>query len=320
MPCYHHLNISERESILSLRAQNFSIRQIAKELGRSASTISRELKRNRAKDAPYRYSPSIAQKRYNRRRKLCCRKHSMSKPEVCELVMSLLRRYWSPEQISNRLKIEKNPIQISTSTIYRSWKQYLPVKEYRKYFRTKPYHKPRKGRRTGKLQIPHKIRERPDEANKRTCIGHWESDTLQGKRGSGKLATHTDRYSRKEVAILLRKNGSDAYMAATVNAMKKLTTKTFTTDHGKEFAHHNILTDELGAEVYFADPMSPWQRGTNENTNGLLRQYFPKRTSFAHLTQDDVDIVVDMLNHRPRKCLGWRCPDEIFFDCVLHLT
>lgn len=319
MLCYNHLSINERESILLLRAQHYSVRKIAEALNRSPSTISRELRRNKCQNKPFRYSPSFAQKKYEQRRLKCRRTYRLHSSAVRELVSRLLKSYWSPEQISNRLKLERNPIQISASTIYRRWKKCYPVPEYKPFFRSRPYHKPKKGR-TGHLTPPHTIDERPAEANERSCIGHWESDTVQGKKDTGMLATHTDRHSRKEVAILLRQRGSKAYMEATVAAMRKLPTITFTTDHGKEFARHEILKQELGAEVYYADPMSPWQRGTNENTNGLLRQFFPKRTDFSTLTQDDIDRAVALLNHRPRKCLGWRCPDEVFFNFVLHLT
>lgn len=167
---------------------------------------------------------------------------------------------------------------------------------------------------------PEQISERPEEANARLAVGHWESDTVRGTKGTGLLATHTDRKSRYEVAILLRDATSPAFMTATVEAMKGLPVKTFTADRGKEFARHELLTEQLNAEVYFADPHAPGQRGTNENTNGLLRQFFPKRRSFAQLTQEQVGRAVDLLNHRPRKCLGWQCPAEVFFGKVLRLT
>ncbi len=320
MSCYQHLTTQERESILFLLGQKQSVRQIAGFLQRSPSTISRELRRNKERTAPLQYSPCSAEKQYHRRRKHCCRHRRLQEPQTYETVVSLLSQYWSPEQISGRLQAEGNAVQISTSTIYRGFYNRQFSRSYRIFLRTRPYHKPGKHKRTGQIRIAHRISERPEEANERLAVGHWESDTVRGSKGSGLLATHTDRKSRYEVAILLRDATSPTFMAATVEAMKELPVKTFTTDRGKEFARHEILAQELGAEVYFADPHAPGQRGTNENTNGLLRQFFPKRRSFAALTQEQVDRAVDLLNRRPRKCLGWRCPEEVFFGKVLHLT
>ena len=320
MSCYKHLTTEERECILVFLAKGYSKRKIAEELHRSPSTISRELKRNKTCKVQLRYSPEQASLKYKNRRKHCHRQLRLKEPETYALVVSLLQRFWSPEQINHRLKLEQSQIQIGASTIYRGYKRRLFPKEMRICLRTKPYHKPGKQKRTGKLEPPHRIAERPEEANKRLEIGHWESDTVHGAKKTGYLATHTDRKSRFEVAILLRDRTSETFMEATAAAMKKLPTLTFTTDHGKEFAKHEVLSKKLHAEVYFADPHAPGQRGTNENTNGLLRQFFPKRKSFEALTQEQVDHVVDLLNHRPRKCLGWRCPHEIFFDDLLHLT
>lgn len=320
MSCYQHLTTQERESILFLLGQKQSVRQIAAFLHRSPSTISRELRRNKDRTASLQYSPCSADKQYRRRRRHCCRHRRLQEPQTYETVVSLLSQFWSPEQISGRLRAEGNAVQISASTIYRGFYKRLFPRSYRIFLRTRPYHKPGKQKRTGQIRIAHKISERPEEANARLAVGHWESDTVRGTKGTGVLATHTDRKSRYEVVILLRDATSPAFMAATVEAMKELPVKTFTADRGKEFAKHEILTQQLKAEVYFADPHAPGQRGTNENTNGLLRQFFPKRRSFAELTQEQVDHAVDLLNRRPRKCLGWRCPDEVFFGKVLHLT
>lgn len=320
MSCYQHLTTQERESILFLLGQKQSVRQIAASLHRSPSTISRELRRNKDRSALLQYSPSPADRQYHRRRKHCCRRRRLQEPQTYETVVSLLSQFWSPEQISGRLRAEENAVQISASTIYRGFYKRLFPRSYRVFLRARPYHKPGKHKRTGQIRIARTISERPEEANARLAVGHWESDTVRGTKGTGLLATHTDRKSRYEVAILLRDATSPAFMTATVEAMKGLPVKTFTADRGKEFARHELLTEQLNAEVYFADPHAPGQRGTNENTNGLLRQFFPKRRSFAQLTQEQVGRAVDLLNHRPRKCLGWQCPAEVFFGKVLRLT
>ena len=240
MSCYKHLTTEERESILVFLAKGYSERKIAEELHRSPSTICRELKRNRTNKVPICYSPELATQKYKKRRKRCRRKLRLKEAETYALIVFLLQRFWSPEQISHRLKLENNPIQIGASTIYRGYKRRLFPKEMRICLRTKPYHKPGKQKRTGKLEPPHRIAERPEEANNRLEIGHWESDTVHGAKKTGYLATHTDRKSRFEVAILLRDRKSETFMEATAAAMEKLPTLTFTTDRGKEFANTKL--------------------------------------------------------------------------------
>jgi transposase, IS30 family len=316
MCCYKHLTIEERESILVLLEKGLSVAEIGRTLSRSASTVSRELLRNGR--AGTGYSAAEAQNAYSKRRKKCRRKPRLDEPETRETVEALLDIYWSPEQICERLRKLNAAVQIGTSTVYRGiWNGLLP-REFKKKLRTRPYHKP-SGSRTGKLTAPHSIHERPKEANDRSEIGHWESDTVRGSRHSGEIATQVDRKSRLLVAIRLADGRSVTFMEATIAAMKGLPVKTFTTDNGKEFAAHEMLTKALGAEVYFCDPAAPGQRGANENTNGLLRQFFPKRRSFEKVSQSDVDKAVSLLNNRPRKCLNWETPLEVFSRESLHL-
>lgn len=320
MSCYKHLSIEERESILLMCAGGQNLTEIGLALGRSKSTISRELQRNKSRLKPY--SAAAAQRRYHKRRRRCRRKLRLSEQQTCNQIIKLLEMYWSPEQISNRLREEKNPIRIGTSTIYRGIKGGMLPKEMKQRLRTRAYHKP-KGSRTGRLNVAKNIRERPEEANRRLKIGHWESDTVRGSRNSGCIATHVDRKSRYLISIKIPNRTTEVYMDATVKVfaeIPKRKCKTFTTDNGKEFAGCKRLKEELKAEVYFADPGSPGQRGTNENTNGLLRQFFPKRTSFQKVTQADVNRACILLNTRPRKCLGWLTPLEVFSSKSLHLT
>lgn len=320
MSCYKHLSIEERESILVMCAGGKSISEIGRELRRAVSTISRELKRNTTKYKSY--SPSTAQNKYHKRKRRCFRAQRLDEPEIRNKVIDLLNIVWSPEQISQRLKVDDNLVQISTSTIYRGIKNGTLPLEMKSKLRKRPYRQP-KGGATGHLTVPHHISERPEEANLRLAIGHWESDTVRGSYNSGFIATHVDRKSRYLISIRIPDISTQSYMDATIRAFKELPAhklKTFTTDHGKEFAGHKRLTAELGVEVYFADPGSPGQRGTNENTNGLLRQFFPKRTRFTNVTQADVDKACFLLNTRPRKCLGWLTPLEVFSSKALHLT
>lgn len=320
MTRYKHLSITERESILAFLAQGLSKRAIAVHLRRSASTISRELRRNLKRDAPLRYSPSIAQWRYRWRRRNCHRRYRLADPATREKILHLLTLYWSPEQISARLKHEQSAVQIGACTIYRGYKRKQIPKEYRQYFRYRPYRKPGKEKRTGKLTPPHTIHERPQAATLRTELGHMEADSLRGKKNAGGLATFVDRKSRLLRAALLRDATSETYMQASVSVLRGLPLHTITNDNGKEFARYDVLMRELGVEVYFCDPNAPWQRGSNENTNGLLRQFYPKGFNFSKISQEDVLLKVALINRRPRKVLGWLCPDEVSFADVLHLT
>jgi len=164
------------------------------------------------------------------------------------------------------------------------------------------------------------IHERPAEAETRKTVGHWESDTVLGKRKTGAIGTHVERKTGFLITFKLEGTDSKGFVDATVQAFQQLPAekrKSFTADRGKEFTNHADLKNALAMPVYFCDPYSPWQRGTNENTNGLLRQFFPKRTSFADISAQDLTRVNDLINNRPRKRLGWLSPHEAFFGLAL---
>lgn len=323
MSHYRHFTIDERESLLVYLSQGKKNCEIARLMNRSPSTISREIRRN--VESRTRYSALQAQKAYEQRRKHCVRKYKLAEPSCAEKVSELLANAWSPEQISNRLKYETNVIQISTCTIYRGLEHGLLNGELRKKLRIKGRrrHGGRKKSKCGHLDIEYTIHDRPKSVEGRQVIGHWESDTVRGAKWTGCIATHVERTSRYAVLCKIPDRTSDAFTQATVTAfltIPKRKRRSFTTDHGKEFANHREILQLLNCKVYFADPHAPWQRGTNENFNGLLRQFFPKRTSFAEVTQEDVEAIAKMLNRRPRKCLGWKTPEEVFLHKALHLT
>lgn len=323
MSHYRHFTIDERESLLVYLSQGKKNCEIARLMNRSPSTISREIRRN--VESRTRYSALQAQKAYEQRRKHCVRKYKLAEPSCAEKVSELLANAWSPEQISNRLKYETNVIQISTCTIYRGLEHGLLNGELRKKLRIKGRrrHGGRKKSKCGHLDIEYTIHDRPKSVEGRQIIGHWESDTVRGAKWTGCIATHVERTSRYAVLCKIPDRTADAFTQATVTAfltIPKRKRRSFTTDHGKEFANHREILQLLNCKVYFADPHAPWQRGTNENFNGLLRQFFPKRTSFAEVTQEDVEAIAKMLNRRPRKCLGWKTPEEVFLQKALHLT
>ena len=333
MSQYKHLSIYEREKKLVLSTRNESIRNIAKILGRSASTISREIKRNISKKQEY--SAVGAQKKYEKRRKKCRRKKLLAQKELKLIIKRLfLEEQWSPEEISNRLLHENSKFAISYSTIYRGIYAGVfnepdlargnpgAIRKLRHHGKTRHI----KGmiERRGKIIISNRIDERPSAADKREKIGHWEADTVAGKTGSSCLVTLTDTRSRYLLAEKIQKKNSGllaSKMVSMFSAIPEKYVKTITPDRGKEFSKHAEISKALNnMPLYFADPHYPWQRGTNENTNGLIREYLPKSFDIALCPDSQIATFVDKLNKRPRKCLNWKSPFELFFKKVLHLT
>lgn len=311
---YKHLTTEERECIMVLHSHGLSERKIALKLERSHSTISRELKRNSKANATY--SADWACKLYHKRRKLCHKKLLMQNLEVADYINERLKLKWTPEQIAGRAKKDNFPILFSFATIYRAIdKKLLAITPKQMRFKGVVNRKRRSDDGRGKMHGITRISERPACINNRERIGDWESDTILGKRTTGAIGTHVDRKTGFLVAFKLNGQGSAEYVAATIEAFKavpKKFHKTFTADRGKEFTNHRDLTEALKMPFYFCDPFSSWQRGTNENTNGLIRQFFPKKTSFAHITNEILEHVVTLINNRPRKRLGWNTPAEVF--------
>ncbi|MBC1228603.1 IS30 family transposase [Listeria booriae] len=332
MSLYQHLTISEREKILVGLTQEKSIREIARDIGRAPSTVSREIKRN---TLATNYSANQAQQNYVCKREACRRKKLLSYPSIKQKVRHLLLHHqWSPEQISKRLKQEDSPIQISYITIYRGiYTEQLEGKKLSKgergiarklRHRGKTRHTKGHNETRGKIKISNSIHVRPKEANERSCIGHWEADTVLGKTGLPCLITLTDRCSRYLLAEKIpckKARFVTPKLIEMFQQLPKYKVKTVTPDRGKEFAKHAEVSMELDElPFYFADPHAPWQRGTNENTNGLLREYFPKNEDMTKYDPQEIRQFIYKLNTRPRKCLGWKTPYEVFFDEVLHLT
>ena len=335
MSHYKHLTIEERESLYLKKNQGESIRSIARELGRSPSTISREITRNKHSHRPY--SPSAAQRHYQANRKKCGRQPILKNERYCALIRKLIgEQEWSPEQIEHRLVLERNELQLSYATIYRALRSGILDDSDSKYIRKKnrySFHlrhqgKPRKKNghknQQGSLHIEYTISQRPSSANDRTELGHWEGDTVAGKRGGAHLLTQVDRKSRFLLAVKIPDNTAATAATAMIRmfqALPKDKVLSITPDRGHEFANHADVSSAVHhVPFFFADPYSPWQRGTNENTNGLLRQYFPKYSSLDSVTDSMLADVVFKLNRRPRKCLGWLSPYEVFFNTLLHLT
>jgi IS30 family transposase len=316
---YRHLNIDEREVILKMQAQQASMQQIGDRLGRSKGTISRELSRNVSSTRDYK--PHLAQRYYQKRRKESKEPYRLEEDAwLREYVQEKLKQYWSPEQISGRLH-EDHDVDVSHVTLY-SWiyRNLAESGDLYKYLRQS--HRRRRKRygsedRRGQMPARRMIDERPKLVNERRRIGDWEGDTVEGRKGSGFIATHVERKARYTVAVKVDDKSANTVTKVTLEAMKKLPpekVKTMTFDNGKEFAGFKELERGLNMRSYFARPYHSWERGTNENTNGLLRQFFPKGMDFRPINQSELDKAVELLNNRPRKCLSYRTPTEVFWS------
>lgn len=324
MSHYTHLTTEERKSIAELFYQGYSVRKISRSLGRSPSTISRELRRNSTQVVTNHtiYHPEAATAVYKERRKRCVRKPVLSDPELHHMVhFALGHLYWSPEQICERFRLEGH-YSIGTSTIYRALESGYLRNSLKPLLRRK-YKTFGKASKKRRKCFEKNISERPKEAEERTEPGHFEGDTIIGHGHKSCIVSLVDRYSRFLIGGKCDSKRTEDVNPVIIREMSKLSQKmrsTITFDQGPEFSQPDTLEKELTLSVYFANAHSPWERGTNENTNGLLRQFFSKEKSMEYITQSDVDRVVAMLNFRPRKCLNWKSPYEVFFDTVLHLT
>lgn len=316
------LSFAEREEISRGLAVGVSIRQIAAGIGRSPSTVSREIGRNRGQ-SKYRAVAADTDTWDRARRPKPCRLAKI--PELQMAVASKLRLEWSPEQIAGWLKHEfpdDKSMRVSHETIYRSLfiqARGVLKKELIGHLRSRRMMRRSKnasteGQPRGQIIDGVSIRQRPAEVEDRAIPGHWEGDLITGSKNSH-IATLVERHSR--FTMLVKVSGKDTVSVVTAlsKQVRKLPAelrKSLTWDRGMELAHHKKFTIATNVQVYFCDPQSPWQRGTNENTNRLLRQYFPKGTDLSGYTQADLNRVALRLNQRPRKTLGFCTPAERF--------
>ncbi|WP_353846374.1 IS30 family transposase [Clostridium sp. ZBS13] len=305
--------MNERCCIVEYLNLGWSLSKIAKELNRNKSSISRKIRRNNLSG---KYSAHIAQDKYEIRRIKCKPYGKMANVSLVNYVQEKLNAHWSPEQISGRIKLKLNEQIISFRTIY-SWLykailEHCSVKLLRRKGKSL---KPKETR--GRFNIGKIISQRPKEARKRLEIGHWELDTVVSSRGKSKacLSTFVERKTRITKIRIMPNRKASTFNEHCIIALSNFDNnklKSLTVDRGKEFAGYLELENKLDLDVYFADSYSSWQRGTNENTNGLIREFFPKKFDFSTINQHDVDIVEGILNNRPRKCLGYKTPIEGF--------
>lgn len=309
---YTQLTEVERYQIEAYLKAGLTQTQIAHALGRSDSTISRELRRNRGQRG---YRPGQAQRFAEARQQH--HSHTRIEPATWRRVEQLLREDWSPEQIS--LWLTANGRQpVSTEWIY----QYILTDkstggDLHTHLRCQKVRKKRYGRPDQRGQIANRVSidERPACVERRQRIGDWELDTVIGRPGGTVLVTALERKSRLSRIALAPNKTAEAVKAAILTILTPIASsvKTLTYDNGKEFALHEQIAEQLHAKGYFAHPYHSWERGSNENTNGLIRQYLPKGTSFDDLTQEDMHFIMHRLNNRPRKCLDMNTPNQVFW-------
>lgn len=312
----HHLTSEERDRIAQLRHRGADQKEIAQALSRSPATISRELRRNRTGNE---YFAAQAQQQAEQRqsqRPLVCK---MDHHEINEAVRRGLTHEWAPEQIAGRLA-QQHPDcpdrQVSAQTIY-NWIEQDDDCEHWQTFLRRRGKRPYRRKHLATTGDAGRISQRPEVIEQRLRLGDFEGDTVLGPPGTGGLATLVDRKSRYTIVVKIHSKQADHVHQKIKERMKQLDEErrhSITFDNGTEFARCQRLEKHLGMQLYFADPGCPYQRGTNENTNGLIRQYFPKGTDFRDITHNEVREVENLLNNRPRACLGFRTPAEVFFE------
>ena len=323
---HHALSLAEREAISRGVAQDQSVRAIARTLGRAASTIAREITRNGGRVRYRAVAADVRAWRCGARPKRC---RLAQHAPLCAAVASALAQAWSPQQIVGWLRMtypDEPTMHVSHETIYRTLfvqtrgalkRELVAHLRSRRPLR-RSQRATRDGQGRGQLVDAVSIRERPAHVADRAVPGHWEGDLIAGTRHSH-IATLVERTSRYVHLVHVTGKDTASVVGALIREVQRLPGQLMTSltwDRGHEMAAHQQFTIATDAQVYFCDPRSPWQRGSNENTNGLLRQYFPKGTSLAHFTQADLDAVAHQLNTRPRKTLGFRTPAATLYEAV----
>ena len=321
-PHPRYLSLTERTTIADLHRVGVGVRGIAEELGRAASTVSRELRRNT--DGRGRYLPATAQRLSTERQFRSWRTRRVTRDDQLHgVVAELLGKRWSPEQVAHelRLRFSAQPERhLCTESIYQAIYDpridvTRPAKRRRRRRRRRVQGLERRGRLTNMTMIA----DRPVEVGDRVQVGHWEGDCIMGPGNRSAIGTLVERTTRflilvhvptgRPTAAAMRDGITDA-----LGALAPHLRRTLTWDQGKELALHHQITARTGTRVYFCDAHSPWQRGSNENTNGLLRDYFPKGTDLSTISREELQRVADELNDRPRKTLGWARPADLITD------
>ena len=319
---YNQLSIEERAAIMLERQRGTSMRAIGQMLGRSAGTISREIRRNGLTTI---YCARIAARKSVERRHIKPRRLEQD-TVLWQRIVVLLKEGWSPQQIAGRLKQEQpeSPY-VSHETIYAMIYAH-PRGELRRELiaalrQGRSTRRPRSGGKDRRGQIPdlRPISERPIHVESRSVPGHWEGDLIKGKGNKSSVGSLVERTSRYTILVQCASAESAVVTGSFTAALRDIPPDlrlSLTYDRGREMSNHKELSAALNLDIYFADPYSPWQRGTNENTNGLVRQYLPKGIDISPFSQADLNTIAERLNNRPRKALGFKTPKEVYFQTL----
>lgn len=322
---YTQLTLVERFRIFHMRMVGYRVREIARELGRSHSTISRELKRNTTAEGLSPMWVAHAQGLCEQRRQRARHRRRQDNEALRAYVAERLHAHWSPQMIAGRLRLDfprHRSMRISHEGIYR-W-VYADARAAGELYRCLPYqHKRRRKQRrhgSGRSRIAGRvpISQRPAAVDTRKQFGHWEADTIYGHKTKHCLLTQVERKSRFVMIKKLSDRSANSVAQAHIEQLSELPRawrQTLTVDNGSEFAHFARVEQACAIQFYFAEPYCAWQRGTSENTNGLVRRYLPKGTDFSQVDDEYLASLANSLNNRPRKCLNYRTPTE-----VIHLT
>lgn len=326
MKLYTHLTLNEREMLQKLLSEGKSLRKIAEILERSPSTISREINRNKAKFRPHKkpdnkywYNYWRAENLYIMRRRNTAHRAILPNSLEWNYIVEHLKMYWSPETICGRWALEypnKKPLNYSTIYSYIKRGEFPDIKP-KTHLRRRGKKMCKRSSNYNTIQPDRIIPEWDQVIKDRTRIGDWEGDTVYGGIGKGLIVTLVDRKSRFLCSGLIYNRDATSTEATIAKLLKGLPVKSISLDNGSEFSEFKKLEKDLKTLVYFAEPHKPWQRGTNENTNDILRFFFPKGYNFHSLDEDTLNRVVSLINHRPRKCLGWKTPYEVFYGVAL---
>ena len=318
---YTHFTLDERICLQNLLKENYSMRRIAAILGRNVSSISREIRRNRPKFKPHKkpdnaywYRAWRAQILYIRRRREQTKAALSPGTAAWDFIIDALNRGWSPEAISGRWHLQYPELKpLCISTIYRYIRQNkLPGISPKKHLRRRGKRMMPRSSCYNSIQPDRIIPQWPDEIKSRSRVGDWEGDTIYGGIGKGLLVSLVDRRTRFLRLGYISSRNAQETAAAIAALLEGLPVRSISLDNGSEFANFHEIEERLDTLVYFAEPHKPWQRGTNENTNDIVRFYFPKGFDFHSVSDADIQLVQDLINLRPRKCLNWLSPAELF--------
>ncbi len=321
---YKQLTSNERDLIAIHQATGFSISDIAKMLSRNKSTISRELTRNAAKSTQV-YLSNQAHKRAKNRKKQAAMKEELKCHKIRNFVKNKLKMGWTPQTIAGTLALNPEKFKISHESIYLyiykqrpDLVQYLPRAHKKRFKRV-----PKSNKKTSRIPNRIAIDQRPEKINNRSEFGHWESDAIVSKQSKFSLSVTIERISKLVKIKKIRQNKASFFSKAVIRRMKGLPAcarRSITYDNGSENVLHEHINDQLNTNSYFCNPYHSWEKGSVENVNGLIRRFLPKKTDFAKITHKRIKEIEFLLNNRPRKCLNFKTPAQVFLKQSVALA